>query len=298
MNKKIQISSLLLLVTFLFFLARVTFFKDEDNALSIAESIEASMENEYDIELGGTVAETIDNVLASFDLGANQVAIAYYDFRDDEHYYLNADQAMYAASTTKVAIAALYADLIGNGMMDWDSELPYYDGYYESGEGAVTNGEKADVYPVEELIVEMLIHSDNTATNVLALYYIENFSGEFENYRHAVAGLSGLGNLPDVVYTENYATARMLEQTLIHVANDNAYSFIIETMLAAQDGFRLKEHVSDGMAAKYGSSEQWNHDMGIYYEDGVPVYAIVVMTEGVVEADEFMGTLNFYLNKM
>ncbi|MGP6145746.1 serine hydrolase [Jeotgalibaca sp. A122] len=296
MNKKIQISLILLLVTFLVILGWVTLFKDDEH--SVVESIAISMENEYDIELGATVAETINDIMVYFDVDENQIAIAYYDFVDGEHYYLNADQAMYAASTTKVAIAALYADLIENGIMDWDSKLPYYDSYYESGEGAVTNAEKEDAYPVDELILEMLIHSDNTATNVLAFYYIENFSGDFEKYRQAIAGLSGLDDLPDIVYTENYATARMLEQTLIHVANNDAYTFIIETMMEAQEGFRLKELVSVGMAAKYGSSEQWNHDMGIYYEDGVPIYAIVVMTEDVLEADEFMGILNFYLHKM
>ena len=52
----------------------------------------------------------------------------------------------------------------------------------------MTNSEKKAAYTVEELVYEMLTHSDNTATNTLAFYYIDNVG----DYWYDVTQMSGL----------------------------------------------------------------------------------------------------------
>lgn len=245
-----------------------------------------------------SVPEIIEQTLAEFGVSHEQVAIAYYDFHSDEHYYLNEHRLMDAASTSKVAIAALFLDLISSGELSRETAVPYYDHFFEDGHGAITESEKKDSYQIDELLYEMLINSDNTATNILADFYIDHYSGSFYNYRHDILAFSGLTDLPADAYETNSATAYMLEQTLLTLADNDDYVYIFETLLNAQDGERLKTYVTDGMAAKLGTSsdEYYKHDTLIHYnDDGTPLYSLVVMTSNLEEVDEFLGTMNLRL---
>ncbi|WP_373782252.1 serine hydrolase, partial [Jeotgalibaca porci] len=66
-------------------------------------------------------------VMDEYGVTPDQIAISYYNFQEKETYALNEDWVMNAASTTKVATAMLFSDLIWQGVLDWDSELPYSD---------------------------------------------------------------------------------------------------------------------------------------------------------------------------
>lgn len=51
------------------------------------------------------------------------------------------------------------------------------------------------------------------------------------------------------------------------------------------------------MAGKYGQLGASQHDIGIYYIEGEPVYLIAVLTDQLTreQADEFMGRINLNL---
>ena len=169
----------------------------------------------YSETLEVTEKEALQDVLLAvmeeYDVTPDQVAISYYNFQQKETYALNEDWVMNAASTTKVATAMLFSDLIWQGVLDWDSELSYSDSYYEEGEGAVTNSEKKAAYTIEELVYEMLTYSDNTATNMLALYYMDNIG----DYWYDVTQMSGLDVTDPEVMEGNFATADIMAHTLI-----------------------------------------------------------------------------------
>lgn len=249
----------------------------------------------YSETLEVTGKEALQDVLLAvmneYDVTPDQVAISYYNFQQKEVYVLNEDWVMNAASTTKVATAMLFSDLIWQGVLDWDSELPYSDSYYEEGEGAVTNSEKKAAYTIEELVYEMLTYSDNTATNVLALYYMDNIG----DYWYDVTQMSGLDVTDPEVTAGNYTTADIMAHTLIQAVENEQYATIIGIMRDAQADFRLKQFVSNDMAAKYGSFGPYQHDIGIYFEGETPVYVIAVLTKNVANVDEFIGKLNLRL---
>ena len=230
-------------------------------------------------------------VMDEYGVTPDQIAISYYNFQEKETYALNEDWVMNAASTTKVATAMLFSDLIWQGVLDWDSELPYSDSYYEEGEGAVTNSEKRATYTIEELVYEMLTYSDNTATNVLALYYMDTIG----DYWYDVTQVSGLDVTDPEVTEGNFATTDIMAHTLIQAVENERYATIIGIMREAQADFRLKQFVSNDMAAKYGSFGPYQHDIGIYFEGETPVYVIAVFTENVMNVDEFIGQLNLRL---
>lgn len=50
------------------------------------------------------------------------------------------------------------------------------------------------------------------------------------------------------------------------------------------------------MFTKYGSIGGSLNDSGIYMEDGEPVYALVVLTNGQGNVDEFLATMNLRMN--
>lgn len=241
-----------------------------------------------------TVQTLVYQTLDEFGLDPDMISIAYTDLVTGDEFFLNEHISMHAASTTKVATAVLYVDLIDSGELAWESELPYYDAFYEEGDGDITNGPKQDFYPIKDLVYQMLYYSDNTAWNILLAYYYENY-GDFQQ------SLLELGHsqlFDDNLFIVNYADAELLNNILLHVATDKKYLPITQIMLKAQEGMLLKAHLKQGMATKYGQYEDIYHDTGIYFNDkNQPQYTIVVMTHDIYLsesgiADEFMGTLN------
>lgn len=99
--------------------------------------------------------ETIDDLVSStineFELNPDAVSVAYHNYQTQTDYAYNERESMLVGSTTKVGVARLYADLIAEGAMTFQTELPYSDSLYEPGAGRVTNGEKKATYPLYEL---------------------------------------------------------------------------------------------------------------------------------------------------
>lgn len=256
-------------------------------------TVDHTKTSDGDYPADASIEEVIQGVMAEFNVLDDQVSIVYESLKKGNDYRLNEDDLVTAASTIKVGIAAIFVDQIVAGNLTWDSELPYYDSYYESGDGAITNSEKQYAYTVEELIDQMLTYSDNTATNILAFYYRDTFS----DYRQAILDFSGETDIPLEAFENNETTADILAAILKRLTEDERYQPIIDVMLQAQDGFRLKQYVTTGMAAKYGSYGAWQHDTGIYYEDEEAVYLLVVLTYGLENVDEFMGELNYQIKE-
>lgn len=222
----------------------------------------------------------------------NQVAIALYDFETDTHYYVNEHYIMLGASTTKVGTAALFTQLINQGILSYDTLIPYVDSMYEAGGGEITNNPAQDAYPISDLIYQMLYNSDNTAWNLLTNYYYTYFG----NYQEDLLLFSEAPIDDETLYQFNHINALVLEGILIQVASDPTYQDVIDIMLTAQEDWLLKSQDGENMATKYGQLDSYFHDIGIKYneDEEEPHYAIVVMTDGAYYQDEneFFGTLN------
>lgn len=246
-----------------------------------------------------TVEDVLFDTLNEFGYDSQNISIAYYDFNTHKHYYLNADTIMLGASTTKVGTAALYINLVNEGLLTMDTPIPYESHLFEEGSGNISNGPVQDSYLISDLIYEMLYYSDNTAWNLLTNYYYENFG----DYQNDLLTLSGIEMINDEMYQFNHVNAKILEGILIKVASNNIYQPIVDIMLEAQDSWLLKTYVNENMATKYGSLDSYFHDIGIFYENNQPAYAIVIMTDGIGSGYEntqnnFFGTMNLRLNRL
>lgn len=252
-----------------------------------------SNDDELDYGAFETVEQLIWHDIDAYGMDSDYLSISYHDFTSGEEFHLNADQPSHGASTNKVGTAVLYADLINEGILSWESPLPFSASWFEEGAGDITASPDQSSYTVYDLVYQSLFYSDNTAWNTL----INNYYNSFGDFQTNLIELSGLEVTDGELYNLNYATTRMLNEILIRVASDENYQPIVDIMLAAQDGIYLKMYVSEGMAAKYGQYDEGFHDTGIYYDQDVPAYTIAVMSHELGPIDYFLGDLNLHLKQ-
>ncbi|MGX7109266.1 serine hydrolase [Facklamia miroungae] len=242
----------------------------------------------------GSIDELINELIDKYNYPASRLGIAYQNYIIDESYYLNENIALNAASTNKVGTAVLYLDLIEEGKINWDSQLPASTYDFETGGGQITNNPIQSSYRLEDLIANLLVYSDNTAWNILINYYQNNFG----HFNHALIENSGATQIPDTLYSNlNFATPNTLLGYLTKIADNKKYLPIVEYLSESEHGQRFKLYINDGMATKYGQFDYAYHDTGIFYENGQAIYALVLMTDGVGTVDPFMGELNLIINE-
>lgn len=231
----------------------------------------------------------IQSVMSEYEMNPAAVSVAYHNYQTGEDYFFNERESIQAGSTTKVGLARLFVDLISEGLLTWQSELPYSDSLYEAGAGPVTNGEKEAAYPLYELFFHSLSQSDNTAFNILYYYYQQNYGDVYQ----ALRDMSGLEFDPMDYSSAGMADAHMLLNILKPIGSESKYSYILTALSGNENAEFFKKYIQDGMYTKYGSINGSLHDTGIYIEEDEPVYALVVMTNGQGTVEDFLGMMNY-----
>lgn len=247
-----------------------------------------------DLDAYENMADVIDQTLTEFNVNSSEISLAYYNFHNEEHYYLNENELFTAASITKVPLSALYIDLINSGEYQLDSELDYSEALFEAGAGNITNGPLESSYTIEELITEAITHSDNTAMNILKAEYDK----EFGNFREDILTFAGIDEKPEDFLDSNLSSAYITEQVLIKIAQDESYSDLINLMFETSPAQLFTSYVNNEMMAnKFGRYEQAVNDSGIYYENNQPQYALVVLSDNINQADQFLEVMNLRVNQ-
>lgn len=242
-----------------------------------------------------SIDELIWDIIHQYGVYDSQIGLAYYNFQTDEHFYINPDNYMIAASTSKVPVAALYVDLINEGVYTYDTHLPFNADYYVEGAGSITNSPLQSSYSISDLMFESLAHSDNTAWYTMAFNFINNY----DSVRQGILNFAeGMSNVPSHYYSDNYTSAALTEKILIKIASNPAYEVIIDIMRQAQPNQLFTSYVNvENMPVKYGRLDAVVNDSGIYYENGEPQYVLVVLTDNVDYADGFLEILNLRINE-
>ena len=247
-----------------------------------------------DLDAYENMADVIDQTLTEFNVNSSEISLAYYNFHNEEHYYLNENELFTAASITKVPLSALYIDLINSGEYQLDSELDYSEALFEAGAGNITNGPLESSYTIEELITEAITHSDNTAMNILKAEYDK----EFGNFREDILTFAGIDEKPEDFLNSNLSSAYITEQVLIKIVQDESYSDLINLMFETSPSQLFTSYVNNEMMAnKFGRYEQAVNDSGIYYENNQPQYALVVLSDNINQADQFLEVMNLRVNQ-
>lgn len=272
----------------------------------LANEDESLDESIYDVELMkkngieainpedyASVDEIINEQITQLGIDPATVSIAFHNYLDDQRYYLNENVFHNSASIYKVPLAAMVLDLVNSGVYSMDSQIPFQDSYYQEGAGAISNNELRPSYSIQELIDESLIHSDNTAawTLMMGIY------GDFPSSRQALLDFLNYYDVPDNFYQDIYFSANLIEMTYDKIMIDPAYEYIITQLSQAEPHQLFTSYVKSGMANKYGRYESMVNDSGIYYENGQPIYSLVILTDGAASADVFLEMTNLNINQ-
>lgn len=220
-------------------------------------------------------------------LSKENFAFFYYNLENKETYFYSKEKWFIGASTTKVQIAMIYYEMIKDKKVNEKDMYLYKKNHYEAGNGIITNEYKVgDKIPLKKLLYEMIVNSDNTATNILAeaLGGRKIYRKYFEKYTKTT--------LPDEFYTENIISASYGLDVLKYLyENSNIYKELIENMKKSSFGKYLKKYISScEIAHKYGSYKGNIHDYGIVY--GKKTYFIGIFTKNIENAEELIATIS------
>ncbi|UUX33080.1 serine hydrolase [Fundicoccus culcitae] len=246
----------------------------------------------HDLSEHNSLREAIYALMAEYQIDESQVAIAYTNLQTGENIYINEDEQMIVASMYKVPMIAMYIDLINQGVLSWDSQLPYSEDYFQDGAGDITAEAKRDYYSLDELAYQAIVYSDNTASLILYFYYVNNFG----SFRTALLDFVDYYDVPDLYYQDNYGSAYIMNEALVKIASNPIYEPLTDLMMQTYPKQLFSLFVNN-MATKYGQLDEMLNDSGIYYEDGEPVYTLVLMTRDANYPEIFIGELNLLVNE-
>lgn len=142
-----------------------------------------------------------------------------------------------------------------------------------------------DEVPLEFLIEQSIIYSDNTAVNIL----IKNI-GQKE-YRYEMQKYCE-EELPEEFFEDNVTTATYSYNVVKYLyEHQEKYQDLIELAKKSSNGGYLKKYITQyDVAHKYGSYDGNVHDYGIVYAP--KPYLIGVFTKGVTNAEELIANIN------
>lgn len=260
--------------------------ENQNETSTIAEYQETIVEEKKEIE-SVKIKEVIEKYINDEGLNSTNFAFFYYNLEKNEYYFYNEYTYFTAASTIKVPLAMVYYDKINNGDLTLESTLQYKSENYEAGAGNTSSTYKAGEYiPLSFLLEEMIVNSDNTATNILKA----GLGGE-SAYRILIKQYTK-ENLIDQFNTDNVTSAKYSYDVLKRLYdNQDKYQELIKLMKKSSGGGYLKKKVTNyEIAHKYGSFEGYIHDFGIVYAD--TTYLIGIFTKDINNAENLIADIN------
>ncbi|GLC30849.1 serine hydrolase [Clostridium omnivorum] len=226
--------------------------------------------------------EEIKAYLAS---NMDNVGLSYYDINSGSEITINGDKTFLAASTVKVQMNIVLADLIKGGQISKDEALKYTDAFYEEGTGILQGQELTTPIPLTLLSKYSIVYSDNIATNMI----MDRIG--YEKMRTLID--SKIGHATD--HSDNYITAKD-ETTLLKLLyenkdNNSLYNELIENMKNTEFHDRMDLYVPQNLVAhKIGSYDNYVNDVGIVYAKNP--YILSVYTNEVENADEVIAHIS------
>ncbi len=234
--------------------------------LAAAPAAAVGFDCDFDSESFG---DAVERYISAKGINPGSITVGWYDIESGEEWYHGADVFMEGASTYKLPLAMLYADLIE--------------------EGVYTREDKIGAWVLEDAIREMLVRSSNTAADTLHFAYSQNQ----RTFREGLAPYCGLDpdSLPSGFYTANQFSPRYFIGTLRTLwDNSDRYGWLIDYMKQAQpDSYFSRWRGDYEVAHKTGNALGYVADTGIIYTERP--FLLTVMTCEVRSAERVIGDI-------
>lgn len=237
--------------------------------------------------------EAINSIINEYKTDNNKISVIYKDLKEDYRYSFNEEEYFPAASTTKVIYALFIYDKIKKGQLAEDAMIDYKEKYLTEGGGEITNGPKKDKYPLEDVIMNMLTHSDNTATAMIVgnntnaahvlKYYFDKLKVEYNQK----------------MIENNKVTASMMEKIWQYLyKNQNDYPKIIEYLKNSESNEWIKQGIlNKTIASKYGAIDNIANNTAIVYDEKGD-YLLIIYTEALSNSGEAISEIADKINKL
>ncbi|HXT19523.1 MAG TPA: serine hydrolase [Thermoanaerobaculia bacterium] len=248
--------------------------------------------------------QTVDEIAKQ--AGANEVAVAFYDWETSTAWSLRAERSFHAASTIKLAVLLALVDAVAEGRFEWDSWLHVRNRFAsrvdaepfriarERDADSVVHAEIGKLMRVSALAERMIVSSSNLATNLLldligvreAREALEKLGLQngidvvrgVEDHKAHEAGIDnrttadGLLSLLRLVHEGHGIGAEGSKQMLDVLSRQELQS---ATRLGLPESVRAKARVAN----KTGEISTAAHDAGLVFLPDRRPFALVVLSE-------------------
>lgn len=259
----------------------------ENKAINENNIDESQIDTEENVNNADEVEKIVQKYIKNKNLNENNFAFFYYEPQTEKTYIYNGESYFTAASTIKVPLAMIYYDKINNGDLNSESTFQYLEENYEEGSGTTAALYKAGEYvPLPFLLEQMIVNSDNTATNILKT----GLGGE-KAYRILIKQYTKQ-EMPSEFNEKNITSANYSLDVIKKLyENQEKYKTLIELMKRSSGGGYLKKNITTcEIAHKYGSYEGNIHDYGICFAK--QNYLIGIFTQKVPDAENLIANIN------
>jgi len=233
----------------------------------------------------------LENKIKEFLKSINgNVSVVIKNLNNDELIKINQECVFPSASTIKLVIMSELLRQVKENKLNLDQTIILSDKMKTSGDGILKELNTGHEFTLQEILLLMIIISDNMATNILIdIVGMDNVNRMARKLglkktklqrkmMDSVAAKSGREN-----YTSAYDMFRILELIYKGENIDKYHSNIMLDILKRQQaGGRLNLYLPEGilMANKTGSLDKLEHDVGIIYLPNC-VYIICVLTNEI-----------------
>ncbi|KEO85180.1 serine hydrolase [Tumebacillus flagellatus] len=234
------------------------------------------------------------------DAASGTFGASIYHFQSQERFDSNADEVFFAASIIKVPVMAAVFDLAAKGKLSLSETMALRTEDKTTGSGILFNLSTGLELSLRDLVVLMIIESDNSATNML----IDRVGMETVQACMAEWGMeqtriyNKLAVIPANLQNVNTITPRELTDFMIKLANGKIVSWkasremidilkqqkfndAIPSLLPTRDG-QIGELPTYEMAHKTGWVSNVENDTGLLYFPG-HTFAISIFTKDVTD---------------
>lgn len=241
-------------------------------ATTVVETISTQYNNEQ-------MTGAINNVVAGYETQYSKakISVVYNDLKSGYRYGYNDQEYFSVASTAKVIYAMDTYNRIASGELDPSIPLEYKVAYAAKGNGHITNNPKKKSYTLDEVLMNMITYSDNTATNIL-LKNSDTVMMETVNRVY-----SGLGISTDQILLEaNKMKPESIEKVWLYLyQNQNKYPDLIQYLKDTRASAWIKQGIPGKIiASKYGQIPNYSNDTSIVYGEKGD-YILLIYTEGL-----------------
>lgn len=254
--------------------------------------------------------------------GKGKYGVSIYHFETEEKFVHNEDEEFYAASIIKIPIMAAVLAQVAEGKRSLSDKILVRSEDIVSGDGILKNLSPGMEWTIHDLVVLMIIESDNTATNLLIdLAGVENiqlymtiWGFKQTQFRHKLQikpfrkhNESNLITAKEMnFFLKNIAMGNIVSMSvclkMIDIMKQQKMNDLLPRLLPENDGIIGAIPIWE-MAHKTGYVPGVEHNVGLFYLPG-HTFAISALSKNVSNRDEpkrimsDLGSLLFNTSKL